>query len=113
MAKSARIPVGADPATYRRGAKNEKHLRAVAVQAHFDRMTPEEKAADREERAVYSEHMAVWRKEFDELGPMQANELLVQRRAQYRAFTKLVDREARVAVEGDTDMNHDNVEVAE
>jgi len=28
-------------------------------------------------------------------------------------LAKLKDREARVAVEGDTDMNHDNVEAAE
>lgn len=30
-----------------------------------------------------------------------------------RGLTKLVDREARVAVEGDTDFNHDNIEAAE
>jgi hypothetical protein len=28
-------------------------------------------------------------------------------------LSKLVDREARVAVEGDTDLNHDNAEAAE
>lgn len=31
----------------------------------------------------------------------------------YRALDKLVDREVRIAVEGDTDGNHDNIEVAE
>lgn len=30
-----------------------------------------------------------------------------------RALEKLVDREARVAVEGDTDLNHDNLEGGE
>lgn len=29
------------------------------------------------------------------------------------ALEKIADREARVAVEGDTDLNHDNVEAAE
>lgn len=29
-----------------------------------------------------------------------------------RGLSKLVDREARAAVEGDTDLNHDNIEVA-
>lgn len=32
---------------------------------------------------------------------------------QSRGLAKLVDAEARVAVEGDTDLNHDNVEGAE
>ena len=31
----------------------------------------------------------------------------------YRALDKLVDREARIAVEGDTDGNHDNLEGGE
>jgi hypothetical protein len=29
------------------------------------------------------------------------------------ALNKIIDREARVAVEGDTDLNHDNIEAAE
>lgn len=40
-------------------------------------------------------------------------DLLDEREAQARALTKIADREARVAVEGDTDLNHDNVEAAE
>lgn len=36
-----------------------------------------------------------------------------QRDAKTRAITKIEDRKARIAVEGDTDLNHDNVEAAE
>lgn len=37
-------------------------------------------------------------------------QLLDRREAQSRGLTKIVDAEARVAVEGDTDLNHDNLE---
>lgn len=108
-----RTPVGADPATYRPGIRKERRTRAEAQQARFDNLSPEEQARERQERVIYDQHMVLWRKEFDELGPARANELLRQRRAQSRALDKLADREARTAVEGGTDLNHDNIEAAE
>ena len=37
----------------------------------------------------------------------------VERVRQSQALARIVDSEARVSVEGDTDLNHDNVEAAE
>lgn len=42
-----------------------------------------------------------------------ANDAFIAAFFESRGMTILKDREARVAVEGDTDLNHDNVEPAE
>lgn len=104
------IPLGADPTTYRTGAKKERRTRQQQLQAHFDNMTPEEREEDRRQRAAFNGLMAQWRKDFDEFGPARASELLSARRANMARHPKVVDREARAAVEGNTDINHDNLE---
>ena len=45
-------------------------------------------------------------------GDREAEAMLVRMAANF-GHPKVVDREARVAVEGDTDLNHDNVEAAQ
>lgn len=70
--------------------------------------TPEEKATDRARADDFLRSMApVWG-----VAPEHVD-MWIDNPEAYRALNKIVDREARVAVEGDTDLNHDNVEAAE
>jgi hypothetical protein len=109
-AATHRVPMGANPLTYRPGIKKERQARAVSAAAAWAALPAEEKARRIRESQEYEEDMRQWRLDFSQFGPDRAKELLGQRRAQRRALTKLVDREARIAVEGDTDTNHDNLE---
>lgn len=84
-----RTPVGAYSPNYRPGIKRDRQARIDATAR-----TPEQKAAS---IALVDGICAAM-----ELTP-----------AAERATNKIKDREARVAVEGDTDLNHDNVEAAE
>lgn len=107
-----RIPAGADPGNYRPGIKRERMTNAAARQAAFDRMSPEQKAQRRQSLADDAADMAQWRKDFDEHGPARASAMLIQRKAN-RGGDKIADFYARTAVEGDTDLNHDNAEGVE
>ncbi|KFC62741.1 hypothetical protein FF80_03308 [Devosia sp. LC5] len=95
-----RVPAGADPLNYRPGIKKERLTNQQAQRAAWEALSPEQKEERRQQWAAYQEKMQQWRKDFSEVGPE-------------RALQRLKDREARVAVEGDTDLNHDNVEAAE
>jgi hypothetical protein len=65
-----------------------------------------------EEKAAYDAIMAKAENHFNR--PLEPGERgykgPVDEPPQQRALSKIVDREARIAVEGDTDSNHDNLE---
>lgn len=85
------VPVGAYGPTYRQDSKSRKHEATMKV----NQQTPEQKASwDK----IMNDMEARWNAPAD---------------PQQRALEKVKDREARFAVEGDTDLNHDNVEAAE
>ncbi len=107
-----RVPAGADPATYRPGIKRERRTNAEIRSAMFNALSDDEKAQHRQKHAEHNADMAQWRKDFDEHGPARAGEMLIQRKAQ-RGTDKIANFYARVAVEGNTDGNHDNVEGGE
>lgn len=110
--KRPSTPLGAYAPNYQRGAKSERAQRQEAQAAAFNALPDEEKAKRFQAYRDYQEDMAVWRKEFDDpnIGPDEANKRLEHRRNQRRILEGFVDRDARVAVEGDTDLNHDNLE---
>lgn len=93
---------------YRSARKTNAEIRLAA----FNSLTEEEKAEHRQKHAEHNADMAQWRKDFDEHGPDRASEMLIQRKAR-RGTDKIADFYARTAVEGDTDLNHDNVEASE
>ncbi|WEK05732.1 MAG: hypothetical protein P0Y65_05615 [Candidatus Devosia phytovorans] len=109
-AKLARVPVGADPQTYRPGIKKERMSYNEMLQARIDKLSPEEKERERQSRKAYESIAAQWQKDFDELGPVRAGELKQQRMDAMAVHPIVADFNARVAVEGDTDLNHDNLE---
>lgn len=110
-----KVPVGASATNYRRGAKSEKAARREAMIAAFDALPTEEQAKRRQAQRDYADDMAIWRREFDDptIGPDEASKRLKHRREQRRILDGFVDQDARVAVEGDTDLNHDNLEGGE
>lgn len=83
-------------------------FRKPKVKATTPERTPEQRAAYEATMAKIDAHFnrPLEPGERGYAGPAEAN-------PQQRALTKLVDREARIAVEGDTDSNHDNIEAAE
>lgn len=99
------VPHGAFAPTYRRGVRNEKAARRDAQAAAFEALPEAQKAQRKQAHRDYLDDMAIWRKEFDEFGPEEASRRLAHRRDQRRALAKLVDREARIAIEGDTAMD--------
>lgn len=109
------IPLGAYAPTYRRGIKNDRKEREEARDRAFAALPPEEKAKRMQAQRDYQTDMAIWRKEFDDpaIGPDEASKRLTHRRDQRRILEGFVDQDARVAVEGDTDLNHDNLEGGE
>lgn len=107
------LPAGADERTYRPGIKRERARLEAVRQSNFDALPEEEKQRRRDAWAAELKENEHWRSDFDEFGPAKALELKHQRQSQRRALEKLVDREARIAVEGDTDSNHDNIEAAQ
>jgi hypothetical protein len=109
-AATHRVPMGANPLTYRPGIKKERQSRTEAAAAAWAALPAEEKAARIKEQQEHEDDMRQWRLDFGRFGPAKAEEMLGQRKAQRRSIAKLVDREARIAVEGDTDANHDNLE---
>lgn len=115
MAKGFRMdraPAGADALNYRPGIKRERQTNAQARAAAYDALSPAEKAEQRQEFDQYEADMAQWKKDFAEHGPTEAGEMLIKRRAE-RGTDKIADFYARRMVEGDTDLNHDNVEAAD
>lgn len=88
MPRFHRNPVGSFGPNYRPGSKKDKHERSF-----INTRTPEQKAAS--------------------IALVDGIVASMERTPAERGIEKLKDREARVAVEGDTDMNHDNVEAAE
>lgn len=81
----------------------------LLTRGRFRAQTPERTP---EQRAAYEATMAKADAHFNRplepgergyAGPAEAN-------PQQRALSRLVDREARIAVEGDTDLNHANLE---
>lgn len=109
------IPHGAYAPNYRRGVKSERAARRDAMIAAFDALPTEEQAKRMQAQREYADDMAIWRREFDDptIGPDEASNRLKHRREQRRILESFVDQDARVAVEGDTDLNHDNLEGGE
>jgi hypothetical protein len=91
MAGFVRVPVGASATDYKPGSARRKRMATLAA---AQRSTEEKLRQDAVMEAAIS-HMN---------RPLEPGE------RGYRALDKLVDREARIAVEGDTDGNHDNLE---
>lgn len=109
------IPHGAYAPNYRRGVKSERAARRDAKIAAFDALPAEDQAKRMQPQRDYADDMAIWRREFDDptIGPEEASKRLKHRRDQRRILESFVDQDARVAVEGDTDLNHDNLEGGE
>lgn len=103
------VPIGAYAPTYRPGSKRRKQeaeresIRQSKANgdAIMDKLMRQMGASC----GVAEEDMDLFVKD-----PNAYGELIQQRKAQARAIEKLADREARIAVEGDTDTNHDNLE---
>lgn len=106
------IPHGAYAPNYRRGVKSERAARRDAQVNAFNALSPEEQSKRMHAQRDYADDMAIWRREFDDptIGPDEASRRLKHRRDQRRILEGFVDQDARVAVEGDTDLNHDNLE---
>lgn len=100
---------------HRRSSTSEKAARRDAQIRAFDALPPEEQAKRMQAQRDYQADMDIWRKEFDDpaIGPEEASKRLKHRRDQRRILEGFVDQDARVAVEGDTDLNHDNLEGGE
>lgn len=100
---------------HRRSSTSEKAARREAQIRAFDALPPEEQAKRMQAHRDYQADMEIWRKEFDDpaIGPDEASKRLRHRRDQRRMLESFVDQDARKAVEGDTDDNHDNTEAAE
>lgn len=96
---------------YRPGAKKARKTTAELRLAAYEALSDEEKAADRQRRAEDDADNLQWRRDFVEHGPARAGEMLIARKAA-RGGDKIADFYARQVVEGDTDLNHDNVEPA-
>ncbi|WP_108397590.1 hypothetical protein [Devosia submarina] len=107
------ISHGANPLTYRPSIKTERASAIAARMAAWNRLSEEAKQERQREWREHEEDLAQWRKDFDKFGPAKAREMLEQRRDGRAALNRIKDMEARVAVEGDTDLNHDNIEAAE
>lgn len=112
MAATVRRPIGADD-RWKPGDKKRRADQEAARTAAWNALPEEEKQRRRAEWAQHEADMLQWRKDVDEFGDDRARELFAERIAQRRAQEKIKDREARIAVEGDTDTNHDNIEAAE
>jgi len=97
---------------YRPGAKKARKTTAELRLAAYEALSDDEKAVLRQRRAEDEADNIQWRKDFAEHGPALAGEMLIRRKAA-RGNDKIADFYARQAVEGDTDLNHDNVEAAE
>ena len=83
--------------------RRKSRLKSVAPAAPA--RTPEEIEAAFEAKRIETD-------EFIRRSTADFNSYVEQVR-QSKALAKIVDAEARVAIEGDTDLNHDNVEGAE
>lgn len=107
-ASVVKVPVGANATNYRRGAKSERQARIDAQTRAFQALPADEKARRVQDSRDYQADMAAWRKEFDDpnIGPEEASLRLQKRRASRRALDGQDDREARIAVEGDTALDH-------
>lgn len=112
MAGTVRVPVGAYAPNYSPGSKRRRQQADLATLSKSVKDgQPKWEAMQREMAAkwgVAEEDMDLFMNE-----PDAYRAKMDQHHSQNRALEKLVDREARIAVEGDTDSNHDNIEAAQ
>jgi hypothetical protein len=96
------------------GGWKDPNYRAPVKRAPVAR-TPEQIKAEQAERDDFMRSMAASWGVAPEDVDLWINDPVAYRHKidQQRALTKIEDRKARTAVEGDTDLNHDNVEAAE
>ena len=111
-----RIPAGAYGADYRPGNRKYRQEAARLREEHLRPIKAAEAQVKHEK--FLRDHAAGWGVAPDDVDlfvsdPEAYRAEMERRRTAARSEAKIADHYARVAVEGDTDLNHDNVEAAE